>query len=150
MKKMMGKRQVEQGAFFYEFSLEKHVPVNHLLRSIDRFVDLGDVRGDLTSFYSTAGRPSVDPELLIRMLIIGYCYGIRSECRLCEEVNLYLAYRWFCWLRLAGEVPDHSTCRRIARAASAAISCAMCSRRWCAAAWPRDWWAATGWRSTAA
>ena len=106
---MMGKPEVEQGAFFYEFSLEKHVPVDHMLRSIDRFVDLGEIRTHLTPFYSTTGRPSVDPELLIRMLIIGYCYGIRSERRLCAEVHLNLAYRWFCRLGLAGEVPDHST-----------------------------------------
>ena len=93
----------------YEFSFEKHVPVDHMLRSVDHFVDLGDIRRRLASFYSTTGRPSVDPELLIRMLIIGYCYGIRSERRLCEEVHLNLAYRWFCRLGLAGEVPDHST-----------------------------------------
>jgi transposase len=109
VKKMMGKRQVEQGVFFYEFSVEKHVPVDHMLRAIDRFVDLGAVRRHLAPFYSATGRPSVDPELLIRMLIIGYCYGIRSERRLCEEVHLNLAYRWFCRLGLAGEVPDHST-----------------------------------------
>jgi transposase len=97
------------GALFYEFSLEKHVPVDHMLRSIDRFVGLGAARRHLAPFYSTTGRPSVDPELLICMLIIGYCYGIRSERRLCEEVHLNLAYRWFCRLGLAGEVPDHST-----------------------------------------
>ena len=106
---MMGQRQVDQSALFYEFSFEKHVPVDHMLRSIDRLVDLGDVRTHLAPFYSTTGRPSVDPELLIRMLIIGYCYAIRSERRLCEEVHLNLAYRWFCRLGLAGEVPDHST-----------------------------------------
>jgi transposase len=106
---MMGKRQVDQGALFYEFSVEKHVPVDHMLRSIDRFVDLGDVRRYLAPFYSTTGRPSVNPELLIGMLIIGYGYGIRSERRLCEEVHLNLGYRWFCRLCLAGEVPDHST-----------------------------------------
>ena len=106
---MMGERQVDQSSLFYEFSFEQHVPLDHMLRSIDRFVDLGDIRRHLASFYSTTGRPSVDPELLIRMLIIGYCYGIRSERRLCEEVHLNLAYRWFCRLGLAGEVPDHST-----------------------------------------
>jgi hypothetical protein len=83
---MMG-RQVEQAALFYEFSLETHVPADHRLRSIDRFVELGEVRRELTSFYSTLGRPSIDPELMIRMLIIGYCFGIRSERRLCEEVH---------------------------------------------------------------
>ena len=106
---MMGKRQVDQGALFYEFSLEEHVPTGHMLRSIDRFVDLSEVRQRLAPFYSATGRPSVDPELMIRMLIVGYCYGIRSERRLCEEVHLNLAYRWFCRLGLEGEVPDHST-----------------------------------------
>jgi transposase len=106
---MMGPRQVDQAALFYEFSLERHVPATHLLRSIDRFVDLSDVRSHLTPFYSSTGRPSIDPELLVRMLLVGYCYGIRSERRLCEEVHLNLAYRWFCRLGLDGEVPDHST-----------------------------------------
>jgi transposase len=106
---MMGPRQVEQAALFYEFSLEDHVPASHLLRSIDRFVDLFELRQQLAPFYSSTGRPSVDPELMIRMLIVGYCFGIRSERRLCEEVHLNLAYRWFCRLGLDGRVPDHST-----------------------------------------
>jgi transposase len=106
---MMGPRQVDQAALFYEFSLERHVPATHLLRSIDRFVDLSDVRSHLAPFYSSTGGPSIDPELLVRMLLVGYCYGIRSERRLCEEVHLNLAYRWFCRLGLDGEVPDHST-----------------------------------------
>jgi transposase len=74
----------------------------YLLRSIDRFVDLSELRRDLAPFYSTLGRPSIDPELMIRILIIGYCFGIRSERRLCEEVHLNLAYRWFCRLGLDG------------------------------------------------
>src|SRR3982075_1645743 len=106
---MMGPRQIDQAALFYEFSLERHVPATNLLRSIDRFVDLSDVRNHLAPFYSSTGRPSIDPELLVRMLLVGYCYGIRSERRLCEEVHLNLAYRWFCRLGLDGEVPDHST-----------------------------------------
>jgi transposase len=106
---MMGRRQFEQGALFYDFSLDAHVPADHLLRSIDRFVDLSEVRRELAPFYSLMGRPSVDPELMIRMLIVGYCFGIRSERRLCEEVHLNLAYRWFCRLGLEGQVPDHST-----------------------------------------
>ena len=106
---MMGPRQVEQAALFYEFSLEGHVPTGHLLRSIDRFVEFGELRRNLACFYSTMGRPSIDPELMIRMLIVGYCFGIRSERRLCEEVHLNLAYRWFCRLGLDGGVPDHST-----------------------------------------
>jgi transposase len=80
---MMGPRQVDRAALFYEFSLERHVPAGHLLRSIDRFVE---VRSHLAPFYSSTGRPSIDPELLVRKLLVGYCYGIRSERRLCEEV----------------------------------------------------------------
>jgi transposase len=104
---MMGHRKVEQAA--YEFSLDRHVPADHLLRSIDRFVEFGELRRELAPFYSPVGRPSIDPELMIRMLIVGYCFGIRSERRLCDEVHLNLAYRWFCRLGLDGDVPDHST-----------------------------------------
>ena len=106
---MMGERAVMQEELFYGFSLERHVPADHLLRAIDRFVDLSGIRQHLAPFYSPIGRPSIDPELLIRMLIVGYCFGIRSERRLCEEVHLNLAYRWFCRLGLDGDVPDHST-----------------------------------------
>jgi transposase len=106
---MMGERRVMQETLFYGFSLERHVPENHLLRKIDRFVDLTGLRAHLEPFYSETGRPSIDPELMIRMLIVGYCFGIRSERRLCEEVHLNLAYRWFCRLGLDGAVPDHST-----------------------------------------
>ena len=106
---MMGERLVMQESLFYAFRLEDHVPSDHLLRSIDRFVDCSELRQHLAGFYSTTGRPSIDPELMIRMLLIGYCLGIRSERRLCEEVHLNLAYRWFCRLGLEGKVPDHST-----------------------------------------
>ena len=106
---MMGERATGQETLFYEFSLERHVPAAHLLRAVDRFVDLSSIRTHLRPFYSDTGRPSIDPELIIRMLIIGYCCGIRSERRLCEEVHLNLAYRWFCRLGLEGDVPDHST-----------------------------------------
>jgi transposase len=106
---MMGERTVRQEALFYGFSLEEHVPADHLLRSIDRFVELTDIRRQLEPYYSGIGRPSIDPELMIRMLLIGYCCGIRSERRLCDEVHLNLAYRWFCRLGLDGAVPDHST-----------------------------------------
>ena len=106
---MMGEGRGGQDALFYEFSLEDHVPEGHLLRSIDRFVGLDGLRQELAPYYSEKGRPSIDPELLIRMLIVGYCFGIRSERRLCEEVHLNLAYRWFCRLGLDGAVPDHST-----------------------------------------
>lgn len=101
--------QGAQAALFYAFSLEDHVPQDHLLRSSDRFVGLVCIQAHLADFYSHTGRPSVDPELLIRMLLVGYCFGIRSELRLCEEVRLNLAYRWFCRLDLNDQVPDHST-----------------------------------------
>jgi len=106
---MTSERTVAQGALFYSFSLERHVPADHLLRSIDGFADPSGIREHLKPFYSEMGRPSIDPELMIRMLIIGYCMGIRSERRLCDEVHLNLAYRWFCRLGLEGDVPDHST-----------------------------------------
>jgi transposase len=106
---MMGSRQEAQGALFYEFSIEAHVPPDHMLRSVDRFVDLAGVRQHLAPFYSSTGRPSVDPELMIRMLLVGYIMGIRSERRLCEDVHLNLAYRRLCRLDLADRVPDHST-----------------------------------------
>ena len=106
---MLGPKQKAQGALFYEFSIEQHVPQDHLLRSMDRFVDLSSVRRRLAASYSSTGRPSVDPELMIRMLLVGYTMGIRSERRLCDEVHLNLAYRWFCRLDLADPVPDHST-----------------------------------------
>src|SRR5215211_4810521 len=85
---MMGERIAAQEALFYGFSLERHVPVDHLLRSIDRFVDLSGLREQLRPFYSETGRPSIDPELIIRMLLVGYCFGIRSERLLCEKMHL--------------------------------------------------------------
>lgn len=105
---MMG-RQTAPAKLFYDFDLERHVPADHLLRQVDRFLELGDIRAQLRPFYSQLGRPSIDPELIVRMLLIGYLTGIRSERRLCEEVHLNLAHRWFCRLGLDGRVPDHST-----------------------------------------
>ncbi len=106
---MMGQQASVQTPLFYSFNLESHVPQDHLLRGIDPFLDLSELRQQLTEYYSAIGRPSIAPELMMRMLIIGYCFGIRSERRLCEEVHLNLAYRWFCRLRLDDAVPDHST-----------------------------------------
>jgi transposase len=106
---MMGRRVVSQDQLFYSFNLDTHIPTDHLLRRIDRVLDLSELREHLAPFYSHTGRPSIDPELTIRMLIIGYCFGIRSERRLCEEVHLNLAYRWFCRLGLDESVPEHST-----------------------------------------
>ena len=104
--------QTAPAQLFYDFCLDDHVPEDHLLRRIDRFLDLEKVRTELKPFYSNIGRPSIDPELMMRMLIVGYCMGIRSERQLCDEIHLNLAYRWFCRLGLDGRVPDHSTFSR--------------------------------------
>ena len=95
---MMGRQDRDQGQLFYEFSLDEMVPTDRLLRRINVFVAavLADLHQQLGGFYSEIGRPSIDPELMIRMLLVGYCYGIRHERRLCQEVALHLAYRWFC------------------------------------------------------
>ena len=108
---MMGRRKRDQGKLFYEFRLEDRIPENHLLRRMNVFVTLAlaDLHKELEPHYSEIGRPSVDPELMIRMLLVGYCYGIRSERRLCQEVDLHLAYRWFCKLDLDDMIPHHST-----------------------------------------
>jgi transposase len=108
---MMGRQCGDQTSLFYEFRLEDRIPKDHLLRRIDVFLTpvLGDVREQLQPYYSEIGRPSVDPELMLRMLIIGYCYGLRSERKLTQEVELHLAYRWFCRLDLDDKVPHHST-----------------------------------------
>lgn len=106
---MMGRQQAAQAPLFYTFNLDDHVPANHLLRGVDQFLDLSELHQHLAPHYSHTGRPSIDPALIIRMLVVGYCFGIRSERRLCEEVHLNLAYRWFCRLGLEDPVPDHST-----------------------------------------
>lgn len=108
---MMGRQTGDQSQLFYLFNLEGRIPANHLLRRINPVVTqvLIDLRAKLEPFYSDIGRPSIDPELMLRMLIVGYCYGIRFERRLCEEIELHLAYRWFCRLDLDDKVPDHST-----------------------------------------
>ena len=108
---MMGRQDRDQRQLFYEFSLDEMIPTDHLLRRINVFATavLADLHHQLKAFYSDIGRPSVDPELMIRMLLVGYCYGIRHERRLCQEVALHLAYRWFCKLDLDDKVPHHST-----------------------------------------
>ena len=122
---MMGPRQEAQSALFYDFSIDDHVLKDHLLRSIDRFVDLSDLRKHLAPFYSSTGRPSVDPELMIKMLLVGYTMGIRSERRLCEEVHLNLAYRWFCRLDLADPILSRTT-RRSPRTGTDGSGTATC------------------------
>jgi len=106
---MMGEQLGRQDRLFYEFCLDDRVPGDHLLRRIDAVLDLSWLRRELAPYYSHTGCPSLDPELMIRMLLVGYCYSIRSERRLCREVELNLAYRWFCRLGLEDKVPDHSS-----------------------------------------
>jgi transposase len=102
-------QQPRTESLFYYFRLEDQIPEDHLLRLIDRHVDLSFVRERVKSLYSSTGRPSIDPEVLLRLLLVGYLYGITSERRLLEEVRMHLAYRWFTRLDLNQEVPDHST-----------------------------------------
>lgn len=122
---MTGPRQDAQPARFYELSLK-----DHLLRSLDRFVGLSSLCAHLADFYSHTGRSPVDPDLLIRMLVVGDCVGIRSERRMCEEVHPNLAYRWLCRRDLGDRVPGHSTFPKTGMGAFAtATCCATCLTR---------------------
>jgi transposase len=105
---MMGEQPRTESLFYY-FRLEEQIPANHLRRLIDCYVDFSFVRERLKGFYSATGRPSIDPEVLLRLLVVGYLYGITSERRLMEEVRMHLAYRWFSRLSFDQEIPDHST-----------------------------------------
>jgi transposase len=109
---MMGRRKSEQGQLFYVFNLDDVVPPDHLARKIDAVLDLGWVHRELAPYYSHTGRPSIDPELMIRMLIVGYVFAIRSERMICREVQVNLAYRWYCRLGIEDQVPDHSAFSR--------------------------------------
>jgi transposase len=109
---MMGRQEHGQGQFFYDFDLDDVVPPNHLVRKIDGVLDLSWVHGELAPYYSHTGRPSIDPELMLRMLIIGYVFAIRSERRICAEVQVNLAYRWFCRLSVEDAIPNHSVFSR--------------------------------------
>jgi transposase len=109
---MMGRREVGQGQFFYSFDLDKVVPADHLVRQIDGVLDLSWVHKELAPYYSHTGRPSIDPVLMIRMLLVGYVFAIRSERQLCSEVQVNLAYRWFCQLGIEDGIADHSVFSR--------------------------------------
>ena len=109
---MMGRRKSDQGQLFYEFHLGDAVPQDHLVRKIDAALDLSWLRGELAPHYSSIGRPSIDPELMIRMLVVGYVFAIRSERLICREVQVNLAYRWFCKLGIEDAIPDHSAFSR--------------------------------------
>jgi transposase len=136
---MMGRQEQPSEQLFYTFQLERHVPSDHLLRHIDAILDLSAIRRAIEPYYASTGRPSVDPELMIRMLLLGYAFGIRSERRLCAEVRLNLAYRWFCRLGLEGAVPDRLS-RRTAMGVSARVTCSgYYSRTWFTRACGSDW-----------
>src|SRR5580692_1208942 len=105
---MMGRLNHDQGEFFYSFRLDEAVPDDHPVRAIAAVLDLSWVHAELAPFYPKIGRPSIDPVLMIRMLLVGYVFAIRSERRLCSEVQVNLAYRWFCQLGIEDRIPDHS------------------------------------------
>jgi hypothetical protein len=109
---MMGQHDTGQGQLFYSFDLDEVVPADPLVRKIDGVLDLSWVRQELAPYYSATGRPSIDPVLLIRMLVLGYVFAIRSERALCREVQVNLAYRWFCSLSIEDLIPDHSAFTR--------------------------------------
>jgi len=109
---MMGRLKSDQGQLFYEFHLSDAVPEDHLVRKIDVALDLSWLRSELAPHYSSMGRPSIDPELMIRMLVVGYVFAIRSERLICREVQVNLAYRWFCKLGIEDAIPDHSAFSR--------------------------------------
>ncbi len=106
---MMGEQLGRQDRLFYEFCLDDRIPADHLVRRLDAVLDLSWLRTEMAPYYSHTGCPSVDPELMIRIMLLGYCYSIRSDRRLCQEIDMNLAYRWFCRLGLEDRVPDHST-----------------------------------------
>src|SRR6202453_1837664 len=116
---MMGGRKSDQGQLFYEFHLGDAVPEDHLVRKIDTALDLSWLRSELAPHYSSMGRPSIDPELIIRMLVVGYVFAIRSERLICREVQVNLAYRWFCKLGIEDAVRAPRTKRTIASTSTA-------------------------------
>src|SRR5438045_382695 len=109
---MMGRLKSEQTQLFYQFKLDDAVPEDHLERKIDAALDLSWLRSELAPHYSSLGRPSIDPELMVRMLVVGYVFAIRSERLICREVQVNLAYRWFCKLGIEDAIPDHSAFTR--------------------------------------
>src|SRR5436189_6293539 len=118
---MMGRLKSDQGQLFYEFHLGDAVPQDHLVRKIDAALDLSWLRGELAPHYSSMGRPSIDPELMIRLLVVGYVFAIRSERLICREVQVNLAYRWLCKLGIEDAIPDHSAFSRAAWGAASDV-----------------------------
>ena len=109
----MGRLSHDQGEFFYSFRLDEAVPDDHPVRAIAAVLDLSWVHSELAAFYPKIGRPSIDPVLMIRMLVVGYAFAIRSERALCREMRVNLAYRWFCGLSIEDKIPDHSAFSRV-------------------------------------
>ena len=145
---MMGRLDRDQEQFFYKYRLDDLVPADHLVRKLYTLVDLSWLREELAPYYSHTGRPSIDPELMVRMLLVGYVFAIRSERQLCSELQVNMAYRWFCGLSIESNIPDHSLFSRAATSASAPpICCAVCSNGWLIPALRRGWWAARPSRS---
>jgi transposase len=145
---MMGQRAAGQGQFFYAFDLDKVVPCDHLVRQIEALLDLSWVHDELAPYYSHTGRPSIDPALIIRMLIVGYVFAIRSERQICAEVQVNLAYRWFCKLSIEDDIPiiQYSAVHGMS-ASARAMPCGGFSRRsWRSVSRP-DWSAAKGFQS---
>ena len=105
---MIGEKKKTEKLFYY-VRPEALIPANHILRQIDQYVDFSFIRRKVEHLYSQTGRPSVDPEVMMRMLLLGYLFGISSERRLCDEVGMHLGYRWFVGLSLEEKVPEHST-----------------------------------------
>ena len=128
---MMGRREDGQGQFFYSFDLDKVVPRDHLVRKIDGLLDLSWVHKELAPYYSHTGRRSIDPVLMIRMLLVGYVFAIRSERQICAEIQVNLAYRWFCKLGIEDKIPD-TLCFAVrgANASERAMPCAGYSKVW--------------------
>jgi transposase len=138
---MMG-QQPRTDSLFYSFRLEDQIPNDHLLKRLDRFIDSGFVQERLRDSSSVIGHPSIDPEVLLRLLLAGYMYGITSERRLMEEVRMHLAYRWFSRLGFEREIPDHSTFskNRHGRFRGAGVFLWKFLKRSYDAAWKPGWW----------
>jgi transposase len=136
---MMGQHDRSEALFYY-FRLEDQVPENHLLRLIEKHISFEFVRERLRNSYSETGRPLIDPELLLRILLIGYWYGITSERKLVEELRMHLAWRWFTGLGFDQEIPHHSTFskNRHGRFQESQLS-SSCSNRSCSSVWKWDW-----------
>lgn len=144
----MGRLERERGQLFYEYRLDDLVPADQLACKVDAVLDLSWLQAELAPYHSDTGRPSIDPELMIRMLIVGYVFAIRSERQLCGEVQVNMAYRWFCGLSIESTTPDHSVFSRARHERfREGEFLAVCSRVWLEPALGRALWVARPFRS---